>query len=377
MFWHNLKYEILDSIRVKDVIIWLMLFPIVLGTFFKIAFGNIYENDVLFSTIKVAIVEKDGEDKMFRQVMDMLSKADDPLLDPIYADEDEALKILDDEEVEGIIYTGDKLSLTVSSNGIEQTVLKSFADQYNSESSIIREAFEDNPIKLMMVVDDLTKEVDSCKDIPLADGDLDVYLQYFYNLIAMVAMFGSITGLHVSIANQANLSALGARKNCSPTPKFITLISGLIGSYVVQGICMVICVTFTAFVLKVDFGSRLPLVYVASLLGGILGVSFGFFVGSIGSWSENTKVGVSMAVSMVSCFLSGLMVGNIKGIISNIAPWFNNINPAAVISDSFYCLNMYEDFTRFFTKLITMCIISAIFIVLGFVMTRRKKYASI
>lgn len=43
MFWHNLKYEVLSGLRVKDVLFWLILFPIVLATFFKIAFGSIYE----------------------------------------------------------------------------------------------------------------------------------------------------------------------------------------------------------------------------------------------------------------------------------------------------------------------------------------------
>ena len=57
MFWHNLKYEVLSGLRVKDVLFWLILFPIVLATFFKIAFGSIYEKTTLFSTIPMAVVE--------------------------------------------------------------------------------------------------------------------------------------------------------------------------------------------------------------------------------------------------------------------------------------------------------------------------------
>ena len=41
MFLHNLLYEIKSSLRVRDLIFWLILFPIILGTFFKIAFGVI------------------------------------------------------------------------------------------------------------------------------------------------------------------------------------------------------------------------------------------------------------------------------------------------------------------------------------------------
>ena len=43
MFLHNLKYELLSTLRHPAMIFWLMLFPIFLGTVFKIGFGSIYE----------------------------------------------------------------------------------------------------------------------------------------------------------------------------------------------------------------------------------------------------------------------------------------------------------------------------------------------
>ena len=56
MFRHNFKYDILTSLRVKEIIIWLIIYPIALGTFFKVAFGNIYDNDIKFTTVKTAVV---------------------------------------------------------------------------------------------------------------------------------------------------------------------------------------------------------------------------------------------------------------------------------------------------------------------------------
>ena len=140
---------------------------------------------------------------------------------------------------------------------------------------------------------------------------------------------------------------------------------------------MVICVTFIAFILKVNLGSRLPLVYLAAILGGITGVSLGFFVGALNLFRVELKMGISIAVIMLLCFLSGLMVGNMKAIIAQKMPWFNKINPAAVISDSFYCLNIDSGYDRFIQKIITMLIISVTFTALGVLVTRRKKYASL
>ena len=92
MFLHELKYELIVNLRAKDLILWLMLFPIVLGILFKVAFGSIYENS-LFSSIPAAVVMS-GENDVFRNVVDSVSGEDSPLLDVRYAEEEEALELL-------------------------------------------------------------------------------------------------------------------------------------------------------------------------------------------------------------------------------------------------------------------------------------------
>ncbi|MDD7515841.1 ABC transporter permease [Ruminococcus flavefaciens] len=377
MFLHILKYELKNGLRTKDLIIWLILFPIILGLCFKIAFGSIYEKTEKFESIPVAVVE-DTENPAFRQVLEGIESADEPFLKVSFVNKEKAEKLLDDGDVEGIIFSADKLSLTVKEKGLRETMLKSFVEQYTVREKIAMDAVKTSPEKAQEVISALTEETaSSCREIPLTQGNPDMYIQYFYNLIAMVAMYGCITGMHITMQNQANLSALGARNNCSPTPKLINILACLTGSFILQAICMLICISFLAFVLKVDFGDRLPLVYPTAFLGGIMGVSFGFFVGSINRMSEKVKTAVLMSITMFLCFCSGLMVGNMKAVIAEKLPWFNNINPAALIADSFYCLNIYEDYDRFITKLISMAVISVVFIILGFITSRRKKYASV
>ena len=377
MFMHILKYELKGGLRSKDLIIWLILFPIILGTVFKVGFGSIYEKTEKFNSIPVAVVEE-SENKAFRQVIENIESADEPFITASFTDKANAEKLLDDGEVEGIIFSGEKLRLTVKEKGLRETMLKSFVEQYSVREKIAMDAFETAPEKAQEVIETLTAEtVSSCREIPVTQGNPDVYAQYFYNLIAMVAIFGSITGMTVTSRRQADLSALGARSCCSPVPKSISVLASLAGSFILQTICMTVCVTFLAFVLKVDFGDRLWLVYPTAIFGGILGVSFGFLVGSFARVSEKVKTAILMTTSMLLCFFSGLMMGNMKAIVAEKAPWFNNINPVAVISDCFYCLNIYEDYDRYFTKLITMAVTIVIFITLGIIASRRKKYASI
>ena len=378
MFLHNLKYEILQSLRVKDVLVWLIIFPIVLGTFFKIVFTDLWDKTEVFDTVPVAVVET-SEDKIFHSVIDEIESSDSPLLKVTYTDKDKAMKLLEDKKITGIIFieNGEKSLTVASESGTNETIVKSFLEQYMVQEKIITDTVKNDPARLNEVISVLGDRSSYVENIPLTEGDPDPYTSYFYNLIAMVGLFGSITGLHIAINNQANLSPIGARRNCSPTPKLVSMLAALIGSFIVQAICVIISVSYIAFVLKVDFGARLPLVYVSGIIGGITGVSMGFFVGSFGSMSEGIKVGISMAFSMICCFLSGLMVGNIKAILAEKAPWVNEINPAALISDSFYCLDVYSDYDRYIRKSVTLLIICAAFILTGSLLTRRKKYASV
>lgn len=129
--------------------------------------------------------------------------------------------------------------------------------------------------------------------------------------------------------------------------------------------------------LDINFGNELGYVLLTAFLGCLTGVSFGFFIGSIGHLSEGMKFGIQMAGTMICSFLSGLMVGNMRLLVERVCPWFNHINPAALISDSFYSLTIYQSHSRYFQNSITLVIISALFCLCGFLITRREKYAAL
>ena len=375
MFRHNLAYELKEVLRVKEFVLGLMLFPIILGTLFKVAFGSIYSTE-LFDKIPVAVV-KVSDNEVADRLLEALTTGDSPMLSVTVTDAENAKKLLLDGKAEGILTINESMDLTVARTGMIPTMLQEIVSRCKLYETVIRDAIATDPASVETVVAKLSAEVNACRDVSPAADNPDVYVQYFYNLIAMVAICGNMTGLHVSTNNQANQSEIGARKNCSATPKGIYLTAGLLGSCIAQAVSMILCVTFLRFVLRVNFGGSLLLLYLAAILSGCLGVAFGFFIGSIGKMRHEGKSAIAITVSMALCFLSGLMMGNIKGILATKAPWVNRLNPVAIISDSFYCLNMYSDYRRFITKIIGIVIYFAVFTVLGVLFTRRKKYASI
>ena len=378
MFLHDLKYELLTILRTKALVFWLVIFPIALGSFFKLAFTGIYEKTTKFSSVPAAVV-MEKQDETFKATIDSVSEGDDALPDVTYIDSvDEAEKLLLDGEIEGILIKGDTLTLTVAGEGMNETILKAFTDRYLLSEAIITDAFTNGgPEKGAEAAKALSQEVSAVSDIEMTKGNTDNLAQYYYNLLAMVALYGAMLGINITIMNQANLSALGMRRQCSPRKKSTALLVSLCASFIAQSFCMVLSVTFVRFVLRVDLGDRLGLVYLAALIGGVLGVCVGFAVGSLGRSGYDRKMGMLIAVIMSFCFFSGLMAANMKSIIEKNIPWFNRINPAAVISDSFYCLVMYDDLSRFTEKIISMLIISAVFALLGFALTRMRKYESL
>lgn len=376
MFFHNFKYSLKNAFRQKEFLFWILAFPIILGTFFYVAFNSMYEKESMFNKIPVAIVEN-TENTAFKEVIKELSSGEDAMFDSKFTDSQTALDMLKTNDISGIINVDSELSLTVSKDGIKQTIIKSFLDQYQIRESIITETVNNNPQNLQSVIDAMSQEINCNENLSLSNGNMDTYIQYFYNLIAMAAFFGSISGLYIAINNQGNLSAIAARKCISPTNKLTSITASLLASFVAQVICVSIGITYILFILKVDMGDKIPMVYLSGAVGSLTGVTMGFFIGSFGRLNQNVKMAISMSVTMLSCFLSGLMVGTMKAVIEMYAPIVNRINPAALISDLFYCLNIYNDYRRYTEKLVTLLILSVVFTIGGFLLTRRKKYASL
>ena len=56
MFLHNFKYSLKILLRNKELLFWTFIFPIILGTFFSMAFSNIEKEESL-NIIDIAIVD--------------------------------------------------------------------------------------------------------------------------------------------------------------------------------------------------------------------------------------------------------------------------------------------------------------------------------
>lgn len=66
-----------------------------------------------------------------------------------------------------------------------------------------------------------------------------------------------------------------------------------------------------------------------------------------------------------------------EGYRGKSVPFVNRINPASLISDAFYCINVYDDMTRYYRNLITLAVMCVVLVMASFFMVRRERYDSI
>lgn len=382
MFIHTLYYTLKTMLRNKSQVLWCLAFPIILGTMFHFAFGDLSSSEQ-FSAIPVAVVLDDSKNNsILTNILDTLgAPGEDQFLEITYATEEEALSLLEQKKITGILYCNDTLALTISAemtdDAISQSILSAFVEQYNMSYAALYDVAITHPEAMPDVISALMEETNYLTEISFAKGDLDETLTYFFNLIAMTCLYAAMMGNNIAIDNQANLSNLGARRNVSPVHRLITIFADLSAALIFQFTSVSISLCYLRFALGVNFGSQIGYVLLAALAGCMTGISLGFFIGCVGHLNRNTKLGILMAAIMICCLLSGLMIGNIRMYVEKFCPALNHINPAALISDSLYALAVYPSHERYFTNIITLFILSLCFSFGGFILIRRKKYASV
>ncbi len=302
------------------------------------------------------------------------------LLSARFVSEDEALKLLEESEVDGIIYD-DMLEPTLiirTGGGMNASIIKVFLDRYKTNASVIADIMESDPSRLPAVIEKMKAETVNHLELSnISNGNMNPFTTYFYNLLAMACLFVSMIGMLISINSQANLSSVGARVCLAPTSKAIQNIAGIIAAFVIFYTGIAIASAYLVFVLGIDFGISFGEILFINLFGVLFGISLGFFIGSIGRMTFNTKTAILLACTLGTGFLSGLMIGDMPAIIEKNCPIINRINPSRLISDSFHAINSYGWGERLAMNIIKLSIMSVVLIICGCLITRKRQFKSL
>ena len=388
MFYHNFKYSLKTLFKSKDLLFWTFIFPLILGTFFKLAFSNIEKSET-FDVINIAIVDSSNyqDNKIYQEVFETLSDKnnENQVFNLEVTNLKEANSLLEEKEIIGYLeFLADDIKITVKENGIDETILRYVVSEIQSRQVLIetlikeeikQDSFPLDYEKIYSKIDALMNEEVTLKDI--SKNNLSYTMIEYYTLIAMAALYGGIIALTIMNAKLPNMQAVGKRTAVAPIKKGEMIVSSLLASYVIQLMGLVILFIYTILVLKVDYGTHFILVTVLALVGSLAGLTTGVGVATLLKTNENAKIGILIALTMLECFLSGMMGITMKYIIDKNIPILNFINPANMITDGLYSLYYYDTFNRFYFNIFSLLIYSLVIIGLSVIKLRRQKYDSL
>lgn len=393
MFWHNFKYSLKTLFRSKSLIFWTFAFPILLGIFFNMAFSDI-ENSEELDIINIAIVQNEDFDnnEIFKETFDTLSddENEDKMFNITYTDLDKSKEMLENDEITGyLVFDNDNVNIIVNSSGINETILRYVVDEINSNKEIIENLstkeieeqykqgnFNIDYEKIYTEIGELVSS-DTVKLNNISNKNLSYTMIEYYTLIAMSCLYGGMLSMFITNYKLANMNSVGKRTSVSPIHKGKMLLGSLLASYVVQLLGVALLFVFTIFALKVDYGNNLALIILLACCGSLAGLSLGVAVATLIKSNENAKVGILISITMLGCFLSGMMGITMKYIVDKNIPILNKINPASMITDGFYSLYYYDTLDRFIFNIISLLVFSLLMIFISYRGLRRQKYDSI
>ncbi len=363
--------------RNKENMFWCYLFPILLATCFFFAFHNLVSAQD-FKTIKVGYVKEGNDTDVFKKVLTMAEMSDErKMFDVIECDKAKAKQMLEQNEIEAYIVGSEAPVLYVKKNGLNETIMKTFLDNYKQKSDVVRTILQENPNAMknglmedVMRYDTFTQETKNKKNP-------DSLLIYFYALLALTCMYASNWGMDEVINIQADLSERGARMNVSPINKMRLFLCNLSAAFTVHLGSMGLMMLYLYYGIKIEFGDNMGYILFTCIQGSLAGLALG---GCVGIWVKKKaeiRRAILTLIVLGGGFLSGLMLGDMKYIVAEKFPVLGYINPVNLIADSFYSLYYFDTYDRYYLDTAILCIIIIILCIASYAGIRRKNYASI
>ncbi len=355
--WYNLKI----TFKNKELIFWTFAFPIILGTFFYMAFSGI-KTAQDFEPIKIAVVENEKNQlyPVYHQIIDGLSEpeSENRVFETKYVkNQDEVTAELDEKKIEGIITFSDNdfPKLTIKESGMNQTILQNVFTEIE-QSIMLGKQLEYSEIKNTY-----------------APRYEYIMIEYF-SLMAMACLYGAMISTKALDKNLANMAASGKRIAVAAISKAKIIVTVLVTSYITQLIGLALLFAYLTVILGIDFGGDLPVIIGFTCVAALLSLSLGIFISVIFKVSENTKDGITSGFTMFGAFFAGMMGPEMKYVIDLNLPIINKLNPTAIITDGYYALVNYGMNERFWTSVISILIYAAVLSSVSIMVLRRQKY---
>ncbi|SHE88085.1 ABC-2 type transport system permease protein [Seinonella peptonophila] len=335
--WSMTLKEILVTIRNKRAFIFMLAFPIILILILGTALSNNFENTSSIGKIHILYYEEQANSytKPFHDFMAAVKKSD---LSFEKTTKDAGKQAIAKAKADGYIELSNKgIDLYVNntsgiSASVIQGLLKGFSDQYN----LISEVIKVNPqqAKQLMASSSPTQHI---KYITLNPGKKPNSMDYYAVVIStMITLFGALST--VALVHGENIQRTADRLLLAPIHRYEIFIGKMLGSLFVNGICVLLLVGFSKYVLHTNWGNHLWIVILILLSSVLLATSLGLMLSYILQNSASART-----IIMIFANTSALLGGSWFAIPT--PGWINFLSPLTWENEAVLKVIYANDFT--------------------------------
>lgn len=380
MFTHLYIYRLKVLLKNKPLMFWTFMFPVCMGIFFTAAFSSL-DDQIYFDQVPVGIVQEgdNAQTTMFLETVKALENDGKKMLNPVSLTKKQAEKQLEDGDIYGYyVLATSGISLNLNQQGIQQSLLSVFLDQFQQAQKTVATLQQEAP---ELLATELAQSIGQQENfIQVANktaskGSTKSF--FFFTLVGMSCMFGFFWGLSNTNDEQANQSANGIRLSMAPQNKMSIVLANLAAAFTVFIVELYLILAIFHFVYQVDFGSRWNLILLTCTISAVTAIAMGTCIGNLLKGSLDQKISLGVTFQIVCSFLAGMMVPDIKYLISKHIPILGQINPVNLVSESLYKLYYYENIDSFYINLVCLAVLTVIFVLLSFMYERRAQYVSV
>lgn len=373
MFFRTFKYKVIRNFGQKQNIFWTLFFPIILATFFYLAFGNLAKLDTL-EGVKVAIVDKDNSGKQLIQTIKDINVFKSEVISQSKADS----KIKDGKITAIIQIKNSEVELIIKENGMSETIVKSILDKISQTTSTVKNIYQINPNGDKTNLNKLLEEQQSFVDNDIDESkNNDPYSILFFALIGMTILSASMTSLWSVAEIQGNQTNIGARQNIAPTNKLTLFGASITADMVTQCFGTTMLLFYIRYVLGYNIGKISGWLLLICYVALFASISLGTFVAVACKGKLMVKNVILNAIMLVSSGVAGLFTPQIKVILENKLPIIAYINPATLISDGLISLYYFDSMRMYFTRLAILAGAGIVLFLASSFILSKQKYESI
>ena len=393
--WNSFLINVKTSIRNTSSLFWVLAFPVILAALMLGIMSNL-QDGYTAEAQHFAIVSdanwkaSPGTDELVSSLSKKPKAGSDDtqlLIPTTVATKAEANTRLDSRKDIGYLYAGsdglvnmvlsDREAASIQSDataseGIAVSILSASLGSFNQANSARTTlASPSNQILLQSGGQTYTKQ------IRLTHIHPSMTAPYFFAVLAMACLIGASTAAEMIAKTQPNLSALGARRASSPSPKWRQAAGAFLASWLFSAVSLLVAYIFVRTVCGVQTGGRDPIALIAIAVGTFMATAFGSMMGAIPKLPTETKVGLVIGIDCtLSAFIGlyGSLAMDLNNAIQEHAPILHLINPVKQVSNLFYDIVYYDSLAPFARTCGILAIMAAIFLAICGLLLRKQRY---